>query len=158
MSNLIRPKEYTVEITAEDGTVTVKTFVLSKFPAVAGREIVAQYPVSALPKVGDYKVNEAIMLRLMTFVAVMTEAGTTQRLMTRELVDNHVPDWETLAKLEIAMMEYNCSFFGNGRASNFFELFAQKAQAFITQTLTASLAQSSEAAKQRSTNSKPSTP
>ena len=150
MANLLQPKEYPVTITAEDGTVTNRVFVLSKFPAVAGREIVAQYPVSALPKVRDYKTNEAIMLRLMSFVAVITEAGATQRLQTRELVDNHVPDWETLAKLEVAMMEYNCSFFGNGQGSTFLSGLAQKAQALIIKTLMDLSAQSSQKAGQRS--------
>ena len=158
MANLLQPKEFPVTITAEDGTVTNRVFILSKFPAVAGREIVAQYPVSALPKVGDYKTNEAIMLRLMSFVAVITEAGATQRLQTRELVDNHVPDWETLAKLEVAMMEYNCSFFRDGRVSTFFDNFAQKAQALILQTLTGLLAQSSQAGRQPSSSSETTTP
>jgi len=149
MSTLIQPKPY--DVTLPDGTT--KTFILSKFPAVAGREIVTQYPLSAMPKVGDYQVNESVMLKLMAFVAV--EAGdVTIPLSTKTLVNNHVPDWETLAKLEIAMMEYNCSFFGNGRASTFFELFAQKTKSFLLQMSTDLSAQSSQAARQASPNSK----
>lgn len=140
---MLEPKEITVQTQKGED----KVFILSKFPAVAGREIVAKYPVSAMPKLGDYAVNEETMLKLMTYVSVPTDGGSLA-LSTRALVDNHVPDWETLAKLEWAMMEYNCSFFGNGRASSFFEGIAQKLQQFLMKTLTDSLAQSSQKTKQ----------
>jgi hypothetical protein len=128
-----------------------KTFYLSKFPAVAGREIVAKYPVSNMPKLGDYAVSEETMLKLMAYVGV-DAGGQTLMLTTRALVDNHCGGWEDLAKLEWAMMEYNCSFFGNGRASSFFEDIAQKAQALISQMLTASSARSSPPGSPPSTN------
>ena len=136
---MIQPKEVTIE--AQDGRAL--PFVLSKFPAVQGREIVAKYPLSAMPKLGDYQVNEETMLKLMAFVAVPRESGEPLRLTTRALIDNHVPDWEVLAKLEFAMMEYNCSFFGNGKGSDFLSAITAKAQAFLSQTLMDLSAQSS---------------
>lgn len=140
-----------------DKEIDGKVFVLSKFPAVAGREIVAKYPLSGMPKLGDYKVNEETMLKLMAYVAVRLDNGTTLQLSTRALVDNHVPSWETLAKVEWAMMEYNCSFFGNGRASTFFEGIAQRLPSMITSILTDLSLQLSAKSKQPSTNSEPST-
>lgn len=140
--NLLQPKD--VEIGG-------KSFVLSKFPAVAGREIVTQYPLTAIPKVGEYKSNEAVMMKLMAYVGVRA-GDRVIPLTTRELIDNHVADWETLAQIEVGMLEYNCSFFGDGRASTFFEGIAQKVKVFLSQTLTDSLAQSSQAGKPRSEN------
>jgi hypothetical protein len=125
-----------------------KTFILSKFPAVAGREIVAKYPLSGMPKLGDYEVNEATMLKLMAFVGVPREGNEPLQLTTRQLVDNHCGDWETLAKVEVAMMEYNVSFFGNGRASSFLTSIAQKLPALATKILTDSLQQLSAKNKQ----------
>lgn len=116
--------------------VNGKTFILSKFPAVAGREIVTKYPVANIPKLGDYQQSEETMLKLMAYVAVQPVEGSPIMLTTRALVDNHAGDWETLAALEWAQLEYNCSFFGNGRSFDFFETIAQKAQALITKTLT----------------------
>lgn len=124
-----------------DGTTA--SYIISKFPAVAGREIVTQYPVSAIPKLGDYGVNEELMLKLMCFVGVTTEAGTVQNLSTRMLVDNHVPDFETLMKIEMAMMEYNCSFFAQGKVSNVLEGLFSKAKALIMPMLTDYAARSS---------------
>lgn len=126
-----------------------KTYLISKFPAIQGREIVAKYPLSAMPKLGDYAVNEETMLKLMAFVAVQTDNGPLM-LTTKGLVNNHVPDWETLAKIEMAMLEYNCSFFGNGGASTLFEGFAKKLQASISQMLMDLSAQSSKQSKPRS--------
>ncbi len=147
MVELIQPKEFSVI----DMSGIERHFILSKFPAVQGREIIAKYPTSALPKIGDYQVSEEVMLKLMNFVAV--QSGETQiRLSNRALVDNHVGDWETLAKIEMAMMEYNCSFFQKGRISDFFQEFVPNMIAKISGMLTDSLAQSSQAGKPPSTN------
>lgn len=137
---MIQPKEVSIE--AQDGST--RTYVISKFPAVQGREIVAKYPLSAMPKLGDYAVNEETMLKLMAFVGVPRDSGEPLKLTTRALIDNHVPDWETLAKIEWSMMEYNVSFFGNGRGSTFLEAIALKAQAFLSKTLMDLSAQSSQ--------------
>jgi len=136
---MIDPKE--TEIPLPGGGT--KTYVLCKFPAIAGREIIAKYPLSAVPKLGDYAVNEETMLKLMCYVGVPREGKEPLMLTTRALVDNHCPSWEVLARVEMAMLEYNVSFFAGGRSSSFFELISQKAQAWLTSTLMASLAQSS---------------
>lgn len=137
---MLHPKEQAIALA--DGSE--KTFILHKFPAVEGREIVTQYPLSAIPKLGDYKVNEEIMLKLLSYVGVRNEeTGTLLMLSTRALVNNHVPDFEALMRLEAAMLEYNCSFFANGKVLTFFEAIAAKAQTLISKTLTDLLPQSS---------------
>lgn len=145
---MLQPKE--VSIKTQDGSERV--YVLSKFPAIAGREIIAKYPLSAMPKLGDYAVNEETMLKLMGYVAVNID-GKPLQLTTRALVDNHVPDFETLMRIEVAMMEYNVSFFGNGLASGSFEGLARKAISWIVRTLTDSLPPSVVQDLQRSVNS-----
>ena len=92
-----------------------KKFTLSKFPAIEGREISAVYARSSFGNDEDYKINESIMLKLMAYVGVMLPSGMLLRLTTRELVNNHVPNWETLVKIEKEMVEYNCSFLLNGQ-------------------------------------------
>lgn len=148
MVDLIKPKDFTV--TNEDGKEC--KYTLSKFDAVAGREIIAKYPTAALPKIGDYNVSEETMFKLMNYVAVDTGNGLPLRLGNRALINNHVGDWETLAKIEIAMMEYNCSFFRNGRISSFLEGFVQNTLAKILEISTRSSAPSSQAEKPASTS------
>lgn len=144
---MLQPKEITVK--AQDGTD--KKFTISKFPAIAGREIICQYPVTAMPKVGDYQVNEEVMIKLMSYVAVDHDGGKLP-LTTRALIDNHVPDWETLAKIEVEMMSYNCSFFQNGKISGFFDTIQVTVQQLISSTLTDLLGQLSQVDKQPSKN------
>jgi len=142
---MLEPKDISIQL--PNGNF--KIFTLSKFPAVAGREIVTQYPSTALPKIGDYGVNEGLMLKLMTYVGIPQPEGRPPlMLVTRELVDNHVPDFETLMKIEMAMMEYNCSFFAQGKMSGLFEVMAGKVQQLILKTLTDFSAQSSGQTKQ----------
>lgn len=144
---LLEPKPVTITTNKGD-----KNYILSKFPAISGREIVAKYPLSGLPKIGEYSVNEETMLKLMSYVAVPIEGKEPMQLTTRALVDNHVPDWEALAKLEIGMMEYNVSFFGRGVISTFFEDIAKNTPAWITKIATVLSAQLLPKEKPASTN------
>jgi len=125
-----------------------KKFIISKFPAIAGREIVTQYPFSGIPKIGDYNLNEALMLKLMRYVAISIEGAPPVELVTPELINNHAGDWETLAKIEYEMMVYNCSFFSDGRSSDFLDGLAQKAEQWITKMLIHSSQPSSQVDKQ----------
>jgi hypothetical protein len=147
MINFIDPQDFEI-----DG----KVYILSKFPAIAGREIVAKYPISSLPKLGEYAVNEETMIKLMAYVGVYTTPDRNPerilRLTSRALIDNHVSGWEILAKIEMAMLEYNCSFFQNGRVSNLLRDFAQKLPALISKILTDSLGQLSPREKPPTTN------
>lgn len=139
---MIEPKD-----TAIDG----KNFILSKFPAIQGREIIANYPLSGLPKLGDYKTNEAIMLKLMSYVFVRIN-DVTFPLNTSELVNNHAGSWETLMRIEAAMLEYNCSFFQNGRLSTFLNDTARNIPRWIIKILTDLSAQLSQTEKPPSMN------
>jgi hypothetical protein len=147
---MLEPKEVVV-----DG----KVYVISKFPAVAGRKIMTQYPISAIPKVGEYGTNEEMMYLIMTYVAVKNVGSNTElQLVNRDLIDNHVPNWETLMKLEYLMMEYNCSFLANGKVSTFLESIAEKLPSWITKISTPLSEALSQAEKPRSKNSKKATP
>lgn len=130
---MLEPKEF------EDGPQSMSggTFVLSKFPATVGREIIMQYPTSALPKVGDYSTNEALMLKIMRHVGVRIP-GRDDPLMLNslQLVDNHVKSSEDLLRLEWAMMNYNFAFFGNGKLSGILDRVMTQAVNLIQKTLT----------------------
>jgi hypothetical protein len=138
-----------------------KTFYISKFDAVGGREIVCNYLNSNIPKIGSYKLSEEMMLKLMNYVAIKTDAGTNQVLLTKDLINSQLnglkSPWEALVRIEAAMIEYNCSFFQNGRVSTFLEDVALKVPPLITKMLTDSLGQLLQKEEQPSTNSEPST-
>jgi len=146
--SLLEPKEFPL-----DG----KIYILSMFPAIQGREIIAKYPLSSLPKLGDYAINEETMYKLMNYVAIQSESGVHIRLSNKDLINNHIKSWESLIRIEAAMIEYNCSFFRNGRVSTFLEDFAQKLPTWISKILTDCLGRSSLKNSPHSTNSEQST-
>jgi hypothetical protein len=124
-------------IEPKDHVLGGKTYVLGKFPATVGREILMQYPTSAIPKVGDYATNHAMMLRIMSHVGVRIDGQPEPLMLTTEaLVNNHVPNGETLVKLEFAMISHNFDFFGDGRALGFLDSLTKHAQLQISQILT----------------------
>lgn len=129
-----------------------KTFILSKFPASAGRDIVCQYTLSAVPKLGDYAINRKMADKILSFVGVTLDTGSVITLSTEALIDNHCGSWETRMKVEMAMMEYNCKAFQEGRVSNFFVELARILNAKISSTLTDSLEQLYQRIKQPSSN------
>lgn len=144
MSEFLEPKE--IEINGY-------TFIISKFPAVEGREIFAKYTSSNMPKVGQYEASEAIMLKMMTYVQrVPADGSDPVRLQTKTLVNNHVPNWEILAKLEWQMLKYNFSFFQNGKASDFLKNVGALARSEASKMLTDLLGKSLQAAKPHSEN------
>lgn len=148
MPDLIKPEIF--EIEGPDGKTL--TYYISNFDAVRGREIISQYPMTAVPKFGEYEQNEKLLFKLMGYVAIKQPNGEFLRLETEALVNNHVPDWETLAKIEMAMMNKNCSFFRNGRSWDFLENIAQIFLKKASEMLTRSSEQSLQAERPPSTN------
>ena len=145
--DLIKPKE----ISIEDIDGDIQKYTISRVPATVGREILANYPINLAPKVGDYKVNEKMMLKLISYVAVQL-GDKQQKLETKGLIDNHCPDPLTLMRLEMAMLEYNTNFFASGKISKSLDGLGQIVQQWIIKTLTGLSGQSSQPTKPSSMN------
>lgn len=146
MADLIKPKE--VEIKDCDGNV--KTFILSRLPAIPMREVMAKYPVSNIPKLGEYQASQEVMELLLRYVAVRVgeESDTREiQLVNKALINNHVTDGEQLLRIEYAMLQYNTSFFGQGDLSTFLRELIAKHLPLIIQTVTDSLHASSPVAR-----------
>jgi hypothetical protein len=139
------------EATFEDASGKSHKYLLYKIPAVAGREILCQWPLTALPKVGDYSANEGVALKMLSYVAV-EKNGTPIRLSTTELVDNHVPDAVVMMRIEREMFKYNFGFFLEEKVLTFFERLTGMIDSKISEMLTASLQRSSPTEKRPSTN------
>lgn len=140
---MIDPKEITIEYEGEE-----LKFNISKFPATVGREIISKYPTSNMPNIGNYQVSEETMLKLMSYVE-RVYPDRVQALTNKALVDNHIPSWEVLCKLEVMMIDYNCSFFRNGKALDFLKKLMSLAEPKIIEILTALSGKLSAPAKQR---------
>ncbi|WP_238920931.1 hypothetical protein [Achromobacter xylosoxidans] len=150
MADLIKPR--VVMVKNRDGVE--KAFTISRLPATAAREVIAKYPLSNIPKLGDYQTSEEVMKKLMSYVAVDLD-GREQRLTTAALIDNHVDDGIQLMRLEIEMIEENTGFFGLGGQRGFLDCLLEKFLHSITPMLTPLLEQLSALGSPDSSNSKP---
>lgn len=148
--NLIKPKE----VTLKDVDGEEHTFIISRLPATVGREILAKYPVANTPKVGDYGVSSDAMRLMMQYVAKPRDMDEPLCLKTQALIDNHVPDGQTLIKLEFEMLRYNTDFFGKGGSQDFLASLISKYLPLIIKTATDSLPQSLQQALRAGQNSK----
>lgn len=130
--DLIEPKEIT--ITTQAGAE--KVYVLSKIPYMGGgREICTQFIPTAMPKVGNYTSNEDLALKMMGFVAAKVDDKLV-RLQTRELCNNHIPDFQTGLRLEKEMLEYNFGFFDAEKIQRFQQAAGEKIAQFLMPILT----------------------
>lgn len=144
---LINPKEITLEFEGEK-----LRFNIGKFPATIGREIISKYPVANMPKLGEYKVSEETMLKLMCYVERVYDDQEPIPLVNRTLVDNHIPSWEVLVKIEAYVIDYNCSFFELGKVLNSLKEWRALAEPKNIKTLMDSLVSLSQVEKQPSKN------
>lgn len=144
-------------ITVTDATGAEHEFVISSMPAIDGRYVLSQYPLSNMPKTGDYGVSRDAMLVMMRYVGKVQSNGETLNLTSEALINNHVPDAEALIRLEIEMLKKNTSFFQKGSASGFLDYLLKKvgdSLPSIIKMLTDSLQQSFPQDSQATANSK----
>lgn len=144
---LIQPKEIVINFEGEE-----LKFNIGKFPATVGREIITQYPINNIPKVGSYLQSEEIMLKLMRFVERVYDDKDPIPLVNKTLIDNHIPSWEVLIKIEAFVIDYNCSFFELGKVLSSLKEWKALAEPKNIKTLMDSLVSLSQAGKQPSKN------
>jgi hypothetical protein len=132
-----------------------KTFIISKFPALDGYEIVTQLALTAIPKMAEFAQHKAMFIKMLAYVGVNSTGSVEPlQLTTEALINNHCGDWETMVQLGYAIYEYNVSFLADGRVSSFFGEVAANIPAWTTKILALWSEQSSPAAKQPSKSSK----
>ena len=125
--DLIEPKSFILPKSGE--------FIISKLPCLAGREIMVRYPVSFIPKVGNYEVNEEMALKLFKYVEKVTPQRNI-RLTDATLVDQHIKPGGDVWLLEWEMIKYNFDFLTDGTASAFLQSWQAKAENKATKILT----------------------
>ena len=85
------------------------TFVLHKIPPFQGRAIMILYAPGedGIVKAGA---SQEGLLKMMNYVSVKTGEGKNEiALSTEALINNHLPDTQTLLKLEAEMLDFNFS-------------------------------------------------
>lgn len=132
---LIKP----LEIKIKDIDGIEQTFIISRLNAMLGREVIAKYPLSSMPKIGDYETNKDTMLKLISHTQKVLPDGTKITLNSEALINNHITDGETLMKLEYEMLKYNISFLANGSIQKLMQRIKEALPNIATRILSQSL-------------------
>lgn len=132
---LIKP----LEIKIKDIDGIEQTFIISRLNAMLGREVIAKYPLSSMPKIGDYETNKDTMLKLISHTQKVLSDGTKITLNSEALINNHITDGETLMKLEYEMLKYNISFLANGSIQKLVQRIKEALPNIATRILNQSL-------------------
>ena len=128
------PKEVIIEDKVKNEK---KTFVISKIPAFQARTIMLNYvPTQLLNFNKDEAKVEEMIMKLLHYVGIKLKDGRVQRLETRDLINNHCPSFETIMQLEYQMIDYNTSFFKDGKGLTFLQRLEALATEKITEILT----------------------
>lgn len=117
MSDLKKPLE--IEVPNQEGIA--KTFTISRLPALVGREALAKYSVSNIPKIGDYQVSEEVLVLLFQYIEY-----NGIRLINKDLINNHVDDATQLIQLEFRMLQYNSNLLGGAGNQNILDVLINK--------------------------------
>lgn len=141
---MIKPKE--ISIVDMDGVE--RFFIITRFPATDGMEILYKLPTAALPKIGDFEALKGARDDVFKFIAVKKDDKHIF-LTTKALIDNHTGDAETAIKLMKEIIEYNYSFFQNGIISSFFKRLTERIPLVAQEILTRFSQASSKQNKRR---------
>lgn len=138
-SVLLEPKE--IEINGYK-------FIISKMPCTVAQEVIFNLPTGLIPIISEFKKSEEQAFKMLAYCERVYTDKNNVPLKSKAIIDNHVPDFDTLIKLEYECLNYNFDFFGNGRALDFLNKGISLAKSNVSEILTDLLDKLSARAKQ----------
>lgn len=110
-AGLLEPK--TVEINGYK-------FIISKMPCTVAQEVIFKLPTGLIPLLSNFSQTEEVAFKMLSYCERVYEDGQPNiKLISKTIIDNHVPDFDTLIKLEQECLQYNYDFFNDGRVLDF---------------------------------------
>ena len=107
-------------------------YFIGKVPWMSGgREILAEYIPSGLPKVGDYKKNEDLARILYANAVAVDKDNNHYPLTTDSMINNHVPDVKVAMELEAAVFDKSTDFLILGRLQEYRSAWSQTLDSLI---------------------------
>ena len=104
---LLQPKE--VEINGFK-------FIISKMPCTVAQEVLCQLPSGLIPIISQFSKSEEQLFKMLSYCErVYTDGRANVPLVSKTIIDNHVPNFDTLYKLEWEALQYNFDFFEQGK-------------------------------------------
>ena len=107
-------------------------YFIGKIPWMGGgREVLAEYLPTALPRVGDYKRNEDLARILYANVVAIDSDGNHFPLTTDSMINNHIPDVKVALELEAAAFDKSTDFLILGKVLEYRTAWSLTVESFI---------------------------
>lgn len=133
-------------------------FVISKMPCTVAQEVIYKIPTGLIPLLSNFSQAEEMAFKMLSYCSrVYPDDRGSVQLVSKVVIDNHVPDFSTLTQLEAECLKYNYDFFEHGRAWTFCQKALSHVESKTSEILTVLLDKLLQAEKQPYTNSKQST-
>lgn len=107
---LLQPKEIEIE---------GSKFIISKMPCTVAQEVLFNLPTGLIPLLSNFSKSEEMAFKMLSYCERVYTDRPNVPLKSKVLIDNHVPDFNTLIKLEQEVLQYNFDFFASERVLNF---------------------------------------
>ena len=104
-------------MTDEIKTINVggKEYILHRFPAIFGYEVLNRYGIVSEMLMSDYAKAEELIMRMLAYVSVIPDNGANEiPLKTRGLIDNHISNGKHIGEIVSELMNFNFDFFPDG--------------------------------------------
>lgn len=114
-------------------------FIISKMPCTVAQEVIFKLPTGLVPLLSQFSQAEEMAFRMLSYCERVYPDGRSVPLISKEIIDNHVPDIKTLFMLEQECITYNYDFFAQGKVLDFLNKglshVESKASAILTDLL-----------------------
>lgn len=126
-------------------------FIISKMPCTTAQEVLINLPQGFIPILSDFSRYKQYIYKMLSYCErVYTDGRGNIALVSEALIDNHVPNFDTLYKLEFECLNYNYDFFKDGRAWTFLNQGVSLVKSNLSEILTDLLGRLFQQAEQRS--------
>ena len=94
-------------------------FLISRMPCMTAQEVIVRIPAGILPLINQYTISEEMVVKMLSCCQRMYDDKPNVPLISKEIINNHVPDFDTLLQLENECLKYNYDFFNQGKVLTF---------------------------------------
>ena len=124
---LLEPKEITI-----NGC----RFLVSRMPCMTAQEVIVRIPAGILPLINQYTISEEMVVKMLSCCQRMYDDKPNVPLISKEIINNHVPDFDTLLQLENECLKYNYDFFNQGKVLTFLAQGLSRVESSLSGILT----------------------
>lgn len=113
-------KSPTASILLQPKTVDINgyKFVISKMPCTVAQEVIFKLPTGFLPMLDKFTESQEMAFKMLSYCE-RVYSDRNVPLISQAVIDNHVPDFQTLLQLEQECLQYNYAFFEKGKLFDF---------------------------------------